>query len=286
MRLANLDGRVTAIVNGGGLDVEKATAGEFGNDIFAAVECWAALAAAISTSDVAPTPIDDQLFGAPIPMPRQVFAIGLNYRDHAAEANLAIPEAPLVFTKFPACTTGPTAEVELPSGGVDYEVELVVVIGKKAEQVTRDRAWEHVAGYMVGQDLSERSVQLAGPAPQFSLGKSYPGFGPTGPVIVGLEEFADPDALALGCSIGDEVLQDGNTANLIFDVRDLIVRLSAVCALLPGDLIYTGTPAGVGMGRTPPRFLAPGETLTSYVETVGELRTSFIAGPKLPTTRR
>lgn len=254
MKLVNLDGRVAALTAGGALDIEKVTNGAFGNDVFDALERWDELATQIAASNVPPAPVEGRLLGAPIPLPRQVFAIGLNYRDHAAEAGLPIPDAPPVFTKFPTCTTGPTATVELPSAGVDYEVELVVVIGKTAVGVPRERAWDYVAGYMVGQDLSERSVQLAGPVPQFSLGKSYTGFGPTGPAIVGLEELDDPDSLDIGCRVGAEVLQNGNTAEMIFDVRDLVVRLSAVChcfratsstrELRPGSGWVTSRPGG------------------------------------------
>jgi 2,4-diketo-3-deoxy-L-fuconate hydrolase len=278
VRLANLNGRLTALSGQGGIDIEDATGGDFSQDVFAALQRWDELAAAID--GVAPTTIvDPALLGPPVPLPRQVFAIGLNYRDHAVEAGTTIPDTPPVFTKFPTCTAGPCETVALPSSAVDYEVELVVVIGTEATRVRREDAWNYIAGYMVGQDLSERSVQLAGPVPQFSLGKSFSGFGPTGPAIVGLEELGDPDALQISCSIGEDVRQNGSTADMIFDVRDLVVRLSAVCRLLPGDLIFTGTPAGVGLGCDPPRFLKPGEVLTSCIETVGEIHTTFTAGP-------
>jgi 2,4-didehydro-3-deoxy-L-rhamnonate hydrolase len=161
---------------------------------------------------------------------------------------------------------------------VDWEVELVVVIGHRCDRVPERAAWSHIAGVMVGQDLSERQLQLSGPAPQFSLGKSFPGFGPVGPELVTVDELANPDDLALGCRLeGGEILQNGSTRDLIFAVPELIARLSAVCPLLPGDLIFTGTPAGVGGGRTPPKFLQPGDVLVSWIDGVGELRNPMVA---------
>lgn len=279
MRIANYAGRLTALVEGGGIDIPAATGGRFGHNVIDALERWDELAEAVPALAGPVHPVEAARLGAPVPMPRQVFAIGLNYRSHAAETGLQeLPASPTVFTKFPVCITGPEATVVLPSGGVDYEAELVVVIGSRAEHVTEEDAWRHVAGLMVGQDLSERAVQLAGPVPQFSLGKSYPGFGPTGPAIVSADELAEPDALTLGCSVDGRALQAGNTKDMIFSVPVLIARLSRVCALLPGDLIFTGTPAGVGMGRTPPRYLAPGEILTTYIGSVGEIHTTFTAG--------
>jgi 2-keto-4-pentenoate hydratase/2-oxohepta-3-ene-1,7-dioic acid hydratase in catechol pathway len=155
---------------------------------------------------------------------------------------------------------------------VDWEVELVVVIGVRAERVRPGDAWDHVAGLTAGQDISDRALQLAGAHPQFSLGKSYPGFGPLGPSVVSVDEIANPDDLELGCSLDGEVMQRARTSDLIFGVPDLIARLSAVCPLLPGDLIFTGTPAGVGAFRRPRIFLRPGQELTSWVEGIGQLR--------------
>lgn len=279
MRIADHASRLTALVDGGGIDIAEATDHRFSGDVLDALERWDELAEVVSGLTGPVRPVDPARLGAPVPMPRQVFAIGLNYRDHAAESGMGLPDAPPVFTKFPTCITGPAATVALPSGNVDYEAELVVVIGRRAESVAEEDAWGHVAGLMAGQDLSERKVQLAGPVPQFSLGKSYTGFGPTGPAIVSVDEIADPDALDLGCSVDGQVLQSGNTKDMIFSVPDLIARLSRVCPLLPGDLIFTGTPAGVGLGHKPPRMLAPGETLTTFVGSIGEIHTTFTAGP-------
>ena len=278
MRVARISGRLSLLLEGGAVDVETASRGRFPSDPDDVMPRWDELrdwAAAYGGGEVVPyTPAD---VGAPLVRPAQVFGIGLNYRDHAAESGVKVPSAPAVFTKFRTCLTGPYDSVLLPSGAVDWEVELVVVIGRRADKVAEERAWSHVAGVTVGQDLSERSVQLAGPVPQFSMGKSFPGFGPIGPAIVTPDELADPDDLELACRVDDEVLQRGRTRDMVFSVPELVARLSAICPLLPGDLIFTGTPPGVGMARTPPRFLSGGTTLVSTIEGVGELRNPMVA---------
>jgi 2-keto-4-pentenoate hydratase/2-oxohepta-3-ene-1,7-dioic acid hydratase in catechol pathway len=279
MRVARVSGRLSVLVDGGAVDVESASGGRFPADPDDVMPQWDELrdwAAGYGGGEVVPyTPGD---LGAPLLRPAQVFGIGLNYRDHAAESGVGVPAAPAVFTKFRTCLTGPNDAVRLPSGQVDWEVELVVIIARRAEHVAEEHAWSYVAGVTVGQDLSERSVQLAGPVPQFSLGKSFPGFGPFGPAIVTPDELADPDDLELACFLDDEVLQKGRTRDMVFSVPELVARLSAVCPLLPGDLIFTGTPPGVGMARRPPRFLTAGTTLVSTVENVGELRNLLVAG--------
>jgi 2,4-diketo-3-deoxy-L-fuconate hydrolase len=281
VRIVNIGQRLAlADGSGGALDVEKASDGRFAADPQAVFGRWDEFrewaATVTGRSDIT---VDPAELGAPVPTPRQVFAIGLNYAAHADESKMGRPDSPPVFTKFPTSITGPAATVELPSGNVDWEVELVVAIGRRAHRVSEEAAWGYVAGLMVGQDLSERVVQLAGPVPQFSLGKSYPGFAPIGPALVTVDEISHPDDLELGCRLGDEVLQLSRTSDLIFGVPELIARLSAVCPLLPGDIIFTGTPSGVGNARTPKRFLPPGGILTSHIEGLGELRNEFVAGP-------
>jgi 2-keto-4-pentenoate hydratase/2-oxohepta-3-ene-1,7-dioic acid hydratase in catechol pathway len=167
--------------------------------------------------------------------------------------------------------------VEIPAPTTDWEVELVVVMGRRAHRVHADAAWSHVAGLTIGQDLSERTLQRAGNVPQFGLGKSYPGFGPTGPWLVTLDEFADPDDLALSCSVNGVVMQDSRTSDLVFSVPRLIEYLSAVVVLLPGDVIFTGTPSGVGSARKPPQYLVPGDVVVSRIEGIGTLTTRFAA---------
>lgn len=216
---------------------------------------------------------------APSPDPRQVFAIGLNYRDHADESGLDYPESPVVFTKFLTSFAGPDTTLVLPSQTVDWEAELVVVIGRRAERVEAADSWSYVAGLTVGQDYSDRALQLAGPAPQFSFGKSWPGFSPQGPWLVTVDELDDPDDLAISCTINGESVQNSRTAQLIFPVAELVAQLSAVTPLLPGDVIFTGTPAGVGGGRKPPRFLAPGDVVETTIEGLGSLCQTCITEP-------
>ena len=282
MRLANLGGRAVLVLDDDhGVDVEGASAGRFGPDPQSLFEDWTAFktfAAGLHDAGDAlraeTVPLDGARLGPPVPCPAQVFGIGLNYRAHAAESGAEVPSIPATFTKFPTCLAGPHDDVVLPSGAVDWEVELVVVIGTRAHRSSRATAWDHVAGLMVGQDLSEREVQFAAGA-QFSLGKSYPGFAPTGPWLVSTDEVAEPDALALGCAIDGETVQSGRTSDMVFDVAGLIVELSAVVPLLPGDLIFTGTPDGVGFTRHPPRFLAPGQVLESWIDGIGRLRNTM-----------
>ncbi|WP_329558338.1 fumarylacetoacetate hydrolase family protein [Streptomyces uncialis] len=288
MRIANAAGRAALLTAEGWTDVERASGGLFAADPQELYERWEDFrhwaATAPPGGDVVPTPAT---LGPPVPRPRQVLAIGLNYLDHADESGFAVPEHPPVFTKFVSSITGPHGDITLPDGSVDWEVELVAVIGRRAWQVSREHAWAHVAGLTVGQDISERDKQLTGPVPQFSLGKSHPGFAPLGPYLVTPDEFEDPDDLGLGCAVDGEELQNGRTSSLVFSVPELIARLSAVLPLLPGDVIFTGTPAGVGLGRRPQRFLAEGEELVSYVEGIGEMRHRMVrdraAAPPLRT---
>jgi 2-keto-4-pentenoate hydratase/2-oxohepta-3-ene-1,7-dioic acid hydratase in catechol pathway len=184
---------------------------------------------------------------------------------------MAVPSVPATFTKFPASLAGPFDDVEIVGGTVDWEVELVAVIGTRADRVDEAGAWSHVAGLTVGQDISDRTLQFAAGS-QFSLGKSRRGYGPMGPWLVTVDEVPDPDDLALGCSVDGEKVQDARTSDLIFGVPRLIAELSAVLPLLPGDVIFTGTPSGVGATRQPPRFLAPGQVLESWIEGIGTIR--------------
>jgi 2,4-didehydro-3-deoxy-L-rhamnonate hydrolase len=280
VRIGNLDGRLVILTGNGALDAERASGGRFGADPQAVYPRWPEFAAwAASADGAAAEPYDPALLGAPAPAPRQSFGIGLNYRDHADESGFSVPDQPSVFTKFPSCITGPYGDVALPPGGhTDWEVELVAVIGAEAHHVSEAAGWSHVAGLCVGQDISERIVQLGSTPPQFSMGKSFPGFGPTGPWLVTPDEFDDPDDLELGCAINGEEVQKSRTRHLIISVPQLVAKLSAILPLLPGDLIFTGTPSGVGVGRTPPRWLGPGDVLTSFIEGIGEMRHRLVAG--------
>jgi 2-keto-4-pentenoate hydratase/2-oxohepta-3-ene-1,7-dioic acid hydratase in catechol pathway len=283
VRLANLDGRAALVFGAEGaetaLDVETASSGKFGSDPQAAYSDWDGFAAWAATVEPGGDSIDRRRLGAPVPRPAQVFAIGINYAEHAAEAGYPAGSLPITFTKFPSCLTGADAEVELPPGSVDWEVELVVAISRRAKDVTREDAWKYVAGLTIGQDLSEREAQNAGAKPQYSLAKSHTGFGPTGPWLVSTDEFSNPDDLAIGCTLSGEVMQASRTSKMIYSVPDLIFELSSVCELWPGDIIFTGTPSGVGNARTPKRFLGPNDHLHSEIEGIGSIDTRFRARP-------
>lgn len=215
---------------------------------------WDELAAWSAATEPAPTsPLVESLLTCPVPAPSQVFAIGLNYRDHVTEMGGSVPALPLVFTKFASCLAGPRDDIPLVPGSVDWEVELVLVVG---------------AGCTVGQDVSERELQKSGRPPQYSLAKSHRGFGPIGPWVT---DEADPTDLAISCALNGELVQASRTSDMVFGAAEVLTYLATVCDLRPGDLIFTGTPPGVGIGRTPPRFLQPGDVLVSTIEHVGTL---------------
>jgi 2-keto-4-pentenoate hydratase/2-oxohepta-3-ene-1,7-dioic acid hydratase in catechol pathway len=287
MKVASVAGRLVLASGDGAVDVADASGGLFGPDIaevyprWAEFEAWARNLREGPVGAIGSASREPGSFGPPSPRPGQIFAIGLNYRAHADETGRAHPDDyPVVFTKFATSLSGPVTSVTLPHGGTtDWEVELVVVIGKSGHRIDEAAAWSHVAGVTVGQDLSERRLQRSGPVPQFSMGKSYPGFAPTGPWLVTPDEFDDPDDLELACWIDDERMQHGRTRDMIYPVPRLIHLLSQVTPLRPGDLIFTGTPDGVGIGRTPPRFLRAGERLRSRIEGIGELEQTFAEDP-------
>lgn len=281
MRIANLSGRLVIVTPAGrAADVALASGGRFGPEPQAVYQRWADFRSWAANADIpAGEPFDPSDLGAPAPMPRQVLAAGLNYRDHVAESGFTVPEGlPVMFTKFVSSISGPVTTVRLPEGGhSDWEIELVAVVGATMRGVPEQDVWAHVAGITIGQDLSERITQLAGPAPQFSLGKSFPGFAPMGPWLVTPDEFANPDDLAMRATINGEQVQKARTSDMIFPIPVLLSRLSRVITFYPGDVVFTGTPAGVGLGRDPQRWLADGDELVSTIEGIGELRQRFTA---------
>jgi len=286
LRLAHLDGRAVLLTGeseGRALfvDVARRSDGTFSTDPMTLLADWDAVRdwAAGLPADAVDGECEAAELGPCVPRPQKVFAIGLNYRDHAAEAGLELPRQPMVFTKFPSCLVGPHADVVLTGDGVDWEVELVVAIGRGGRGIAAKHAMEHVAGYCVGQDLSDRRAQFADAPPQFSLGKSADGFGPIGPALVSLDEVAahaDPDDLRLTCQVSGEPMQDGRTRDMVFGVAELVEFLSRTLSLAPGDLVFTGTPAGVGSARDPRRYLAPGDLVESEIEGLGRLRTGCL----------
>lgn len=283
MRLSNIGGRLHVLtIEGVQVDVETATSGRFAADpqlIFDRWDEFVGFAETFNWGSAEHREASGPL-GAPVPRPRQVFAVGLNYTAHADESGFTPPDSPVIFTKFPSSITGPVTEVELPQGNVDWEVELVAVIGRGGRGIAAADAWHHVAGLTVGQDISERYRQHSGPAPQFSLAKSHAGFSPIGPTLVTLDELSDVDDLEISAEINGEVVQHGRTSQLIFSVPVLLEELSRVVELYPGDLIFTGTPSGVGAGRVPPRYLEPGDVLRSSIAGIGEIAQTFVSSPR------
>ena len=274
-RLGNVDGRAVLVEGDGVFDLERVSEGRLGPGARAAIAGHAVLhevAAGLAGQQPDRT-LADVTLGPPQPDPWQVFAIGLNYRGHAAETGKALPEAPLVFTKFPGCLTGPVATVEMASDTTDYEAELVVVIGDTVRNVAAADAWNVVAGLMIGQDLSDRELQNAGERPQFSLAKSHDGYGPTGPLIVSPDLLDDPDALDVRCFVNGEQRQSDTTHNLIFSVPVLVEYLSRMMTLHAGDLIFTGTPEGVGLATG--NYLRSGDVVRTTISGLGELTTTL-----------
>ena len=275
MKLANNNHRAALVLGDEIADIAEASGGRFGPDLMPIYDDWAAFVEFASGVTTGTAPLVEADLRCPVPSPRQVFAIGLNYRGHAEESGMPVSEVPTTFTKFPASLAGPFDDIEVVGESVDWEVELVAVIGSRADRVAEGEAWDHVAGLTVGQDISDRHLQFAAGA-QFSLGKSRRGYGPMGPWVVTPDELPNPDDLGLGCSVDGEPVQDARTSDLIFDIPHLIAELSSVLPLLPGDVIFTGTPGGVGIARQPPKFLAPGQTLESWIEGIGTIRNRCI----------
>jgi 2-keto-4-pentenoate hydratase/2-oxohepta-3-ene-1,7-dioic acid hydratase in catechol pathway len=220
------------------------------------------------------TPFDQVKLLAPILDPQKIICVGLNYADHAAETGATAGDEPVIFCKFPTTLRGPEAEIDLPpeSNQVDYEAELVVVIGARAHRVSRVDALDHVAGYACGNDVSARDWQKNKPGKQWLLGKSFDSFAPLGPWIATRDEISDPGQLDITMRLNGELMQNSNTRQLIFPVDYLVSYLSHVCTLLPGDLIYTGTPSGVGVARNPQVFLQPGDVCEVAITGLGTLR--------------
>ncbi|HLM63662.1 MAG TPA: fumarylacetoacetate hydrolase family protein [Acidimicrobiales bacterium] len=277
MKLANVDGRAALVLGDQIADVATASEGRFGADPMALYGRWDDFREFAVTVAGPTGALDEAALRNPVPRPRQVFALGINYRSHAEESGMAVPEVPIVFTKFPASLAGPFDDIAVGGDTTDWEVELVAVVGRTADRVDEADAWSHVAGLAIGQDISDRHLQFAAGG-QFSLSKSRRGFGPVGPWLVTPDEVGNPDDLALACSVNGEQMQDGRTSDLVFSVPRLVAELSAILPLLPGDVIFTGTPGGVGVARKPPRFLQAGDVLETWIEGVGTIRNRVVEG--------
>lgn len=226
------------------------------------------------------SPVADVVLRPPVPAPEKIICIGLNYADHAAESNSEIPSEPVVFNKFPTALRAHGENIELPphSDSVDYEAELVVVIGRGGKNIPEANALDHVAGYTCGHDVSARDWQKYKPQGQWLCGKSFDSFAPLGPALVTADEIPDPHHLNIKMRLNGEEMQNSNTRQFIFNINQLIAYLSQVCTLKPGDLLFTGTPPGVGAARKPPVFLKPGDVAEVEIEGLGVLRNPVVAG--------
>ena len=225
-----------------------------------------------------PIPFDQVILLPPIPSPEKVICIGLNYVDHAKEGGSPIPQEPVVFCKFPTAVRADGDDVVLPPSSleVDYEAELVVVIGVRGRHIPKEQALRHVAGYCCGNDISARDWQLRKPGGQWLLGKTFDSFAPFGPALVTADEVDRPSNLQIQLRLNGRTMQNSNTSQLIFSVEELIAYVSSVCTLTPGDILFTGTPAGVGCTRKPPVFLQPGDVLEVEIEQLGILRNTVV----------
>jgi 2-keto-4-pentenoate hydratase/2-oxohepta-3-ene-1,7-dioic acid hydratase in catechol pathway len=234
--------------------------------------------AGLRSAPIASTlPIDSVRIHSPLKNPPRVFAIGLNYRDHARESGMAIPTTPVVFFKLSTAIIGPGDPIVLPrnSNEPDYEAEFAFVIGKGGFRIPGSAWRDHVYGYTIVNDVSARDVQFA--SSQWSLSKSFPTFCPMGPAIVTADEIDDPHQLNINLTIDGIEHQSSNTRELIFKIPDLIEHISSITPLLPGDVVSTGTPYGVGLGRTPKRWLKPGESVTITIDGLGSLTNPVLA---------
>ena len=270
------------MLDGRAVDIGEASGGALGSDPMAAADLanHAALRDLAAAVDPSAWPaLDAAALGPPVPRPPKIIAMALNYRSHAEEAGKAIPTEPHVMAKFPTCICGPYDDVPIADlEMVDYEVELVVVVGRRCKGVAAADAWRHVSGLTCGNDVSDRNEQFRPPVKQFSLAKSYDAFGPIGPTMVTPDEVADPDDLALSCRVDGEVRQQARTSDFIFDVGYLMAWLSRYVTLEVGDLIFTGTPGGVGDSMDPPTYLRHGQVVEVEIEGIGSLRNRIVTG--------
>ena len=282
MRFANVSGRACLVLDGRAVDIERASGGTLSSDPMATADLanHASLRELAAGADPSAWPeLDETTLGPPIPRPGKIIAMALNYRSHAEEAGKAIPTEPHVMAKFPTCICGPYDDV--PIGDlqmVDYEVELVVAVGRRGKGVAGADAWDYISGLTCGNDVSDRNEQFRPPVKQFSLAKSYDAFGPIGPTMITPDEVADPDDLALSCRVDGEVRQQARTSDFIFDVGYLMAWLSRYVTLEVGDLIFTGTPGGVGDSMDPPTYLRDGQIVEIGVEGIGAIRNRIVAG--------
>ena len=276
LRLANLKGRAQFIVGDiaspRAIDVATASNNSLSADPMLCFAHWDSLKKIAATLDAGSgTPVAIADLSCPVPQPRQMFAVGLNYRQPAAEMGSPLPPLPLVFAKFQSSLNSPTGNIEILSDTVDYESELVIIVGKGGRHIDEAVAWDHVAGLCAGQDVSDRGLQYMGTPPQFSLGKSRVGYSPIGPWVTDMSNNDKRDDLQLGCTVNGEQRQDTQTSDMIFGIAHIVAYMSTIVELFPGDVIYTGSPFGVGHGRKPQLYLKPGDVVETTLEGVGTI---------------
>jgi len=280
MRFVNAAGRAGLLVDGMVYDLNRISGGRIpAAPMAVVVDHWGdALDVHAAGAFDGGQPVGRARLGPPVPAPRSVYAVGLNYRRHARETGAAIGAIPPVFTKFPSAINGPYDPIVLPAGEgtTDWEAELAFVVGDGGRHVAAAAGLDAVRGFMVAQDVSERFVQQAA-GHQFSLGKSFDSFCPIGPAIVTVDELADPLDLRIRCMVNGEVMQDESTADMIVDVPHLVELLSSVMTLTAGDVCLTGTPAGVGTARSPQQYLRPGDVVDTEIDGVGAMRNPCVA---------
>jgi 2-keto-4-pentenoate hydratase/2-oxohepta-3-ene-1,7-dioic acid hydratase in catechol pathway len=234
---------------------------------------------AAERADAVTIPVSEARFHSPVVDPRKIVCLGLNYRDHAAESGAAIPKEPILFSKYPTALIGHGESIVLPrvSTEVDFEAELVIVVGKRGRHIPAAAAREHVAGYSVGHDVSARDWQLKKDGKQWMVGKTFDTFAPVGPELVTADEVPDPHALPIRLRLNGQTMQDSSTKQMIFSVAETLAYLSQVFTLEPGDIIFTGTPPGVGFARKPPVFLKGGDVVEVEIDGLGLLRNPVVA---------
>ena len=278
MRIANVDGRAVIVLDEGFVDVAAASNGRFGSSTRALLgqldelRTWLAEGSPALSETIHRNDLEASgRLGPVVAEPSQIFAVGLNYRTHAAEMGLTPPPQPMIFAKFASSLAGANVTFPIVSPHTDWEAELVLVVGSGGRDIAIADALGALAGYCVGQDISDRDLQLAGSPAQFSLGKSHRNFAPVGPWITTSDEVTNPNDLEIECRVNGVTFQDSNTHDMVFSVPEIVSYLSTVCELRPGDLIFTGSPHGVGQGQKPPVFLRSGDRVVTTIAGLGSL---------------